>query len=144
MPILLGVAGTVDPPGVEGTGLRAFLAASPVPEPALDSAKDGTQDSLSTLPPARHVLTSSSSDAACSRTAASSATVFLSSAFSSAGDISTLTLALFLIDLARIPKRNVDSVSASLYVAGEQLMMSVVREFPPRDSARQLLHDAAS
>lgn len=109
-----------------------FLAAS---EAAADGvAMGGVQRSCSTLPPERHCLTSSSSAAVCSLTAASSATVFFSSALSSAGDISTLTRALFLIDLARIPNRRVDSVSDSLYDAGEQLMMSVVREFPPSDS----------
>lgn len=101
-------------------------------------AMAAVQFSLSTLAPERHCLTSSSSAAVCSRTAVSSATVFLSSALSSAGDISALTRALFLIDLARIPNRRVESVSASLYEAGEQLMIKVVREFPPSDSANQL------
>ena len=38
------------------------------------------------------------------------------------------------MDLARVPNRSVDSVSASLYDAGEQLMMRVVLLLPPRDS----------
>lgn len=42
------------------------------------------------------------------------------------------------MDLARIPKRSVERVSASLNEAGEQLIMSVVRELPPRDSTGQL------
>ena len=61
---------------------------------------------------------------------------FARSALSSSGDSSALTRAVFLMDLARIPKRRVDSVSASLYAEGEQLIMRVVRELPPSDSCR--------
>ena len=46
--------------------------------------------------------------------------------------------ALFLMLFARMPKRKVERVSASLYSHGEQLMMSVVRELPPSDSCRIL------
>ena len=62
------------------------------------------------------------------------ACAFFKNAFNSAGDSSALTRALFLIDLARMPNRNVDNVSGSLYEDGEQLIMRVVREFPPSDS----------
>lgn len=55
---------------------------------------------------------------------------------SSNGESSALTRAVFLIDFARIPKRSVESVSDSLYDEGEQLMIRVVREFPPKDSCR--------
>ena len=61
---------------------------------------------------------------------------FLSNALSSVGESSALTRAEFLIDFARIPKRRVDSVSDSLYEAGEQLMIKVVLELPPSDSWR--------
>jgi hypothetical protein len=60
----------------------------------------------------------------------------LSMFFNSAGDNSAFTRAEFLMDLARIPKRRVPNVSASLYEEGEQLMMRVVLELPPRDSCR--------
>lgn len=59
---------------------------------------------------------------------------------SSSGESSALTRAVFLIDLARIPKRSVESVSDSLYDEGEQLMIRVVREFPPKDSCRILVN----
>lgn len=55
---------------------------------------------------------------------------------SSVAESSALMRAVFLIDLARMPKRNVPRVSDSLYDDGEQLMMRVVREFPPRDSCK--------
>ena len=55
---------------------------------------------------------------------------------SSNGESSALTRAVFLIDFARMPKRSVESVSDSLYDEGEQLMIKVVREFPPKDSCR--------
>ena len=112
VPALLRVGVPIDP-GVGGTGLGALRALRP-PGVFIASATDGAHFSESTLPPARHVFTSSSSAAACSRTAANSATVFLSIALSSAGDISTLTRALFLIDLALMPNRKVDNVSGSL------------------------------
>jgi hypothetical protein len=57
-------------------------------------------------------------------------------ALSSKGESSALTRALFLMLFARMPKRSVESVSASLYDDGEQLMTSVVRELPPSDSCR--------
>lgn len=37
---------------------------------------------------------------------------------------------------ARAPKRNVEMDSASLYDEGEELMISVVRELPPKDSCK--------
>jgi hypothetical protein len=72
---------------------------------------------------------------------------FLSKALSSTALNSTLIVALFLIDLAliiyenekelicyRVPNRSVETVSASLYEDGEQLIMRVVLELPPNDS----------
>ena len=38
---------------------------------------------------------------------------------------------LFLMRLALLPKRMVETVSDSFVRAGEQLMMSAVRQFPP-------------
>ncbi len=64
------------------------------------------------------------------------ALAFARRALSSRGESSALTRAAFLMDFARMPKRRVERVSASLYDDGEQLMMSVVRELPPRDSCR--------
>lgn len=57
---------------------------------------------------------------------------FLSSAF----ETSLLMRARFLMRLALLPKRIVDTVSASLLRAGEQLIMSAVRQFPPIASCR--------
>ena len=50
----------------------------------------------------------------------------------SAADTSTLALTTFLIVLALIPNLNVETVSASLYAAGDAQMMMVVLEFPPK------------
>ena len=61
---------------------------------------------------------------------------FWSNPLSSSGESSALTRAVFLIDFARMPKRSVESVSDSLYDEGEQLIIRVVREFPPKDSCR--------
>jgi hypothetical protein len=57
---------------------------------------------------------------------------FLSSAF----ETSLLMRARFLMRLALLPKRIVETVSASLLRAGEQLIMSAVRQFPPIASCR--------
>lgn len=61
---------------------------------------------------------------------------FFTCTFSSLFDNSTLTTALFFIVLARVPKRRVDTVSASLNDDGEQLIIRVVFELPPSDSYR--------
>ena len=95
-----------------------------------------TQSAWSTEPPDRQIATSASSAAMYFWYVAFAAVAFARRPLSSRGESSVLTRALFLIDLARIPKRSVDSVSASLYDDGEQLMISVVRELPPRDSCR--------
>jgi len=133
---LLGVAGlgvdgmddTADPGAAPG----AFLTSS---VPALRLSGVAHLD-CSTEPPDRHVPTSASSAAMYASKEALVDCAFLSSALSSAGDISTLTRAVFLIDLARIPNLNVDKVSGSLKDEGEQLIISVVRELPPSDSWR--------
>lgn len=90
----------------------------------------------STVPPERQTKTSPTNASFHVSTHANSPFTFPRTTFNSALDISVLTRALFLILFARIPKRRVESVSDSLKDAGEQLMMSVVRELPPRDSWR--------
>ena len=54
--------------------------------------------------------------------------------FISSTDFSWLIFGLFLMDLARKPKRSVDRVSCSFSVDGEQQIISVVRALPPSDS----------
>mmetsp|Transcript_47620 Transcript_47620/g.113373 ORF Transcript_47620/g.113373 Transcript_47620/m.113373 type:complete len:224 (-) Transcript_47620:1023-1694(-) len=53
---------------------------------------------------------------------------------SSAFDTSLLMRAMFLIFLALLPNRIVETVSGSLLRAGEQLMISAVRQLPPNAS----------
>jgi hypothetical protein len=103
-------------------GIAGAAGALPLPE-------DEAHSDRSTCWPLRHLPTSCSSRE-------TNSLVRLSSTLSSGNESSLLTRAWFLIDLARMPKRRVESVSASLYEAGEQLMMSVVRELPPSDSCR--------
>lgn len=90
----------------------------------------------STVPPDRQTFVSPTRASFHVSTHASSPLTRPRAILSSADDNSVLTRALFLMLLARIPKRRVESVSDSLYEAGEQLMISVVRELPPRDSWR--------
>lgn len=54
--------------------------------------------------------------------------------FSSAMLSSLLTLGLFLIFLARWPNFSVLTVSSSLSLAGEHVMIRAVRALPPSDS----------
>lgn len=68
----------------------------------------------STAPPARQMATSASSAAMYLTKEELVAFALCSSALSSSGESSALTRAEFLMDLARIPKRSVDSVSCSL------------------------------
>jgi hypothetical protein len=49
-------------------------------------------------------------------------------------ETSLLIFGLFLIYLARLPNRRVETVSASLKIEGLQVMMRHVFELPPRDS----------
>jgi len=49
-------------------------------------------------------------------------------------ETSLLIFGLFLIYFARLPKRRVETVSASLKIEGLQVMMRQVLELPPRDS----------
>lgn len=90
----------------------------------------------STCPPVRQMANSASRAAMYFWYDVLAALAFASRPLSSSGESSWLTRALFLMDLARIPKRSVPSVSASLYEDGEQLMMRVVLELPPNDSCR--------
>jgi hypothetical protein len=100
---LLGVNGRLD-----GVGEEAPWSSAP---PTLSKV---AQLALSTLPPSRQVLSSASSSTTNALVVATSFCAFLRSALSSAGESSALTRALFLIDLARMPKRRVEMVSASL------------------------------
>jgi hypothetical protein len=60
--------------------------------------------------------------------------------FLSSGTVYSLfTFGLFLIDLARLPKRIVLIVSYSLKGLGEQVMTRQVFELPPRDSDKILV-----
>lgn len=133
---MLGIVGVMlrdTDAGVEGVGeVGGFLA-----------ALDGTPGfpgtihwASSTCSPARQRANSASKDAMYFWYDVLANCAFCRRPLSSSGDNSALTRAEFLIDLARIPKRRVDSVSASLYDEGEQLMMRVVREFPPNDSCK--------
>lgn len=90
----------------------------------------------STTPPARQIATSASKAAMYFWNEVFATLALVSRFLSSAGESSALTRAEFLMDLARIPNRRVERVSASLYDDGEQLMIKVVRELPPRDSCR--------
>ena len=53
---------------------------------------------------------------------------------------SLLILALFFIALALYPNLNVEVVSSSLSLAGEQVMIKAVLAFPPRDSYNTLVN----
>jgi hypothetical protein len=68
----------------------------------------------STAPPDRQIASSASSASIYFWYLALAAVAFPSRPLSSSGDSSALTRAEFLMDLARIPKRRVESVSASL------------------------------
>ena len=57
---------------------------------------------------------------------------------------SLFTTGLFRIFLARVPKRSVDTVSSTLYAAGEQFMINAVRELPPSDSCSMRVNWHAS
>jgi hypothetical protein len=94
------------------------------------------QSGSSTFLPVLHTPTSPNNASLYVSTKTSSPLILLNMIRNSAGDISVLTRALFLILFARIPNRRVERVSASLNDAGEQLMIRVVRELPPRDSCR--------
>mmetsp|Transcript_301 Transcript_301/g.307 ORF Transcript_301/g.307 Transcript_301/m.307 type:complete len:279 (+) Transcript_301:796-1632(+) len=59
--------------------------------------------------------------------------------FSSATVYSLLIFGLFLIDFALIPNLSVLMVSASLYGEGEQVTISAVLEFPPKESCNTLV-----
>lgn len=62
--------------------------------------------------------------------------VFDSSASSSFADLWEFAIGVFLIALARFPKRRVDNVSRSLYELRDQVITRQVREFPPIDSCK--------
>ena len=145
-PTTVGVAGLLSVPsdlsessaGIAGVWLRVdegvgdagvFLGATM-------GLSDVTHSAWSTEPPDRQMAISASSAAMYFWYCVFAALALESRCLSSAGESSWLTRALFLIDFARIPNRRVESVSASLYAEGEQLMMSVVLELPPSDSWR--------
>lgn len=118
----------------EGVGdVGAFFGGT---APAAFALSDVAHSTWSTVPPARHIAISASRAAMYFWYVELAAFAFASRALSSSGDSSALTRAVFLIDLARIPKRRVDCVSDSLYAEGEQLIIRVVRELPPSDSCR--------
>lgn len=65
---------------------------------------------------------------------------FSKSFFNSGIVYSLFTFALFFIERARWPKRNVLSVSWSLYGCGEHVIIKQVLELPPSDSERILVN----
>jgi len=96
--------------GAEEVGGGFFVAAVAAGTPLPCTA----HCDCSTDPPARQIATSASSAAMYFWKEELAELALWSNALSSSGESSAFTRALFLIDLARIPKRSVDSVSCSL------------------------------
>ena len=130
---LTGVTAPLLTEGVDGVGDGdvggAFFGA--VPAAALS---DVAHSDDGTFPPFLQTASSASRAVMYFWYDVFAAWAFTNRPFNSIGESSTLTRAVFLILFARIPNRRVESVSASLYEDGEQLMISVVLELPPRDS----------
>ena len=68
-----------------------------------------------------------------------SASLFRRSSSASVPPYPTWTLGLFLMNLALVPNRRVEMVSATLKLLGLQAMMREAREVPPRESCRILV-----
>lgn len=96
----------------EGVGdVGAFFGSGGAGAPALSEV---AHSACSTCPPERQMATSASRAAIYCWYLVLAAWAFARRPLSSRGESSALTRAVFLIDFARIPKRSVDSVSASL------------------------------
>mmetsp|Transcript_20250 Transcript_20250/g.39327 ORF Transcript_20250/g.39327 Transcript_20250/m.39327 type:complete len:239 (-) Transcript_20250:809-1525(-) len=119
--------------------LEASSSASARPRSALTAARRSSM--MRRCSSAASVLPISSLLSSLRASTSANSSLFLrcscvTASFSSRGEGSVLTRALFLISLARRPNRRVEHVSWALERAGEQQTTSEVRQLPPKASLR--------